>query len=72
MGPILVQKGHEKGQRGKEDRSTKSEGGLENDLPSDSDDPTKAEQNNSPAPFREFTPSEKIDADQAVDFPADI
>jgi len=71
-GLILVQEDNEKVEKVQKD-GAKGSGALpEVDSPPDSEDSTKVAPKKRHLPFREFTPTEKIEADHAVDFPADI
>ena len=69
---ILVQKVNEQGEKGSQDGAEQSDKSPGRDSKSDSAASTTKAPEKRRAPFREFTPSEKIEADHAVDFPADI
>ena len=71
-GLILVQDDHDKGEKVRKDGAKGREVRPEVDSPPDSEGSKKVEPKKRRAPFREFTPTEKIEADHAVDFPADI
>jgi hypothetical protein len=71
-GLILVQEYHDKGEKVRKEGAKGSEMLPEADSLSDSEDSKKEAPKKRRAPFREFTPTETIEADHAVDFPADI
>lgn len=72
VGLMLVQQDHDKGEEVRKDGAKGREVLPELNFPPDSEGSTKVEPKKRRAPFREFTPTEKIEADHAVDFPADI
>ena len=71
-GLILVQQDNNSGEKVRKDRAEGSEVLPEVDSLPNSEDSTKVAPAKGRIPFREFTPTEKIEADHAVDFPADI
>ena len=70
--PIPAHQDNDNGETARKDGAKGSEERPDVDSLPDSEDTTIVAPKNQRPPFKEFTPTEKIEADHAVDFPADI